>query len=175
MILIGLAVISQVVMAVLESRWNRLAERRHRDVRALLEEWRVRRPPPADGGAGTAPVNPDGSGLDPTAILDVTDPQRRAVLMAEAGMTAMYPYLQRYIRSRLDGADGWAVAELVDVHEPFAHGRTARFIGRYLRMVDPTTRRIHIEGVPNEMQTIAEALNWRAGDVGRSWRPDQHT
>jgi len=33
--------------------------------------------------------------------------------------------------------------------------------GMYLKMQNPTTKEVHIEGVPNSFTTVSEALNWR--------------
>lgn len=40
-----------------------------------------------------------------------------------------------------------------------------------LVMKNPSTNELHVEGVGEECLTIQQAINWRAGDIRKSWRP----
>ncbi|MDD5358249.1 MAG: hypothetical protein PHX80_03830 [Candidatus Nanoarchaeia archaeon] len=41
----------------------------------------------------------------------------------------------------------------------------------YLFMLNPSTDEIHAEGVHPDCKTIQQALNWRAGNIRKSWSP----
>jgi hypothetical protein len=47
---------------------------------------------------------------------------------------------------------------------------------RYLKMKNPSIDTYHLEGVPSEIKTCQEAINWRTyGDINIEWNPSQLT
>jgi hypothetical protein len=46
---------------------------------------------------------------------------------------------------------------------------------KYLKMLNPSIGVWHLEGVPSEIETCQEAINWRAGDININWNPSQLT
>jgi hypothetical protein len=47
---------------------------------------------------------------------------------------------------------------------------------KYLKMKNPSIDAYHMEGVPSDIKTCQEAINWRAfGDVSIQWTPSQLT
>ena len=75
----------------------------------------------------------------------------------------------------LDKREGY---ELLDIPLNFsiANGRRTRgepYHGKYLRMINPSTGAIHVEGVDNACGTVDDAIRWRAGNV--EWNPSELT
>jgi len=60
----------------------------------------------------------------------------------------------------------------IDLSAVFGHGFHDC---RYLKMLNPSIGVWHVEGVAPTCGTVQEALNWRAGDVDRDWRPVELT
>lgn len=46
---------------------------------------------------------------------------------------------------------------------------------RYLKMKNPSIGTFHVEGVERECETVDQAINWRAGDIKKQWKPIQLT
>lgn len=46
---------------------------------------------------------------------------------------------------------------------------------RYLKMINPSIGVFHVEGVSRDCDTIQKALNWRAGDIKKEWKPAKLT
>lgn len=46
---------------------------------------------------------------------------------------------------------------------------------RYLKMKNPSIGIYHVEGVERECATVEQAINWRAGDIKKQWKPIQLT
>jgi hypothetical protein len=42
----------------------------------------------------------------------------------------------------------------------------------YLKMLNPSIGVFHIEGVPADITTVRQAINWRAGDEREEWQPE---
>jgi hypothetical protein len=42
---------------------------------------------------------------------------------------------------------------------------------RYLKMVNPSIKVFHMEGVAPECASVQQALNWRAGNINEDWKP----
>jgi hypothetical protein len=64
--------------------------------------------------------------------------------------------------------DKWGDYELLDLSKHFTDMRL-----RYLKMKNPSTGTWHIEGIPPEIDTCKEALEWRIH--GHEWNPTQIT
>ena len=63
--------------------------------------------------------------------------------------------------------DSCGVYELIDMHTLF----DGLGYAPYLFMINPSTGETHAEGVAPECRTVAQAINWRAGDINRVWEP----
>ncbi len=57
---------------------------------------------------------------------------------------------------------------LMDIDDSF---NNAEIFPTYLKMKNPSSGDIHIEGVPAEIKSCQEALLWRIG--GKKWNPAQ--
>jgi hypothetical protein len=63
--------------------------------------------------------------------------------------------------------DSRGVYQLIDMHSLFDGVPYAP----YLFMTNPSTGETHAEGVAPECHTVTQAINWRAGDIARTWDP----
>lgn len=98
--------------------------------------------------------------LDPKCILEAENVEVRRELIKKLGLDRVFDVLKT---ATLDTTtDGY---ELVDLNI------TDETTGRYLKMVNPSTSAIHLEGVPNECATVSQALAWRDSDEGEYVKP----
>lgn len=101
--------------------------------------------------------------LDPRCILEADNVEVRRELIKKLGLERVYDVLKD---KTIDTSGDY---ELVDLKI------TDRATGRYLKMRNPSIDAVHLEGVPNEVKTVAEALAWRDEDEGAYDQPIQLT
>jgi len=102
------------------------------------------------------------SEVDPMIVLKTNNAAARMEIIRKLGIET--------VADRLGGkiVDRWQGYELVRLNIP-----GMRTVPLYLKMVNPSTCAVHIEGVPSEIMTCREALSWRVGGI--EWDPEQLT
>ena len=101
--------------------------------------------------------------LNPEIILTEKNAEIRREIVRKIGIERI---IQKMECKTLDTWKDYTLLE-------FPHIKGMQTKGVYLKMKNPSTGTIHIEGVSPEIKTVAEALNWRIG--GLSWNPIQLT
>jgi len=95
--------------------------------------------------------------LDPIEILKEPNVEIRAAGLRRAGIGRLLDHAKI-----LDGESEYVLYSL-NLGEDLADCR-------YLRMLNPSTAEVHLEGVAPSCETVEQAINWRAG--GRVWKPE---
>jgi len=100
--------------------------------------------------------------FDPRIILMIENAEVRKEIVRKIGIENLI--------SRLNGQllDRWNGYELIKLNMP-----GMQIVPVYLKMTNPSTGAIHVEGVPPEIATCREALSWRV--EGTDWNPEQLT
>lgn len=102
--------------------------------------------------------------LDGRAVLAESNVEVRRELMRKIGIERMLSHLPHKL---LDAQDHY---------ELLAVDLSAEAKGcRYLKMLNPSIGVWHMEGVANECKTVQHALNWRAGNIDKEWKPIEIT
>lgn len=100
--------------------------------------------------------------LDCELVIREDNVERRRELVRKIGIERIFKELNAKI------LDSWNGYELMELN---IKGMWIRPI--YLKMNNPSSGELHIEGVPPEIKTCKEALSWRVG--GLKWLPEQLT
>ncbi len=97
--------------------------------------------------------------LDPRALGSYKNAEVRMQFIKKLGVARL--------KSHGTQIDARGVYNLIDMHTLFEGVAYAP----YLFMINPSTGETHAEGVAPECRTVQQAINWRAGDIGRAWEP----
>ena len=97
--------------------------------------------------------------LNPKCVIEAENVEVRRELIKKLGLDRVYDTLKD---KTIETKDNY---ELVDLKI------TDTEIGRYLKMTNPSVNHVHLEGVPNECDTISKALAWRDEDEGEYEEP----
>ena len=104
--------------------------------------------------------------LSPETILAETNAEIRVRLIRRTGIKNIIHRLQGYRKLDEDKENKYV---LVGCNLPAPRPVFAV----YLQMVNPSTGETHLEGVPPEIRTVAEAIAWRSGK--KEWHPSELT
>jgi len=102
--------------------------------------------------------------LDPKEILKRENVEERRELIRKVGIERMLSVLKNKV---LDKKGDYSLLSI----ELSDQVKDARF----LKMLNPSIQIWHLEGVSRECNTVAEAINWRAGDIKTAWEPSRLT
>ena len=109
----------------------------------------------------------DGTNLKPEMLTDILNAQQRADFVKKLGLQKI---LDAFPYKEIDTEGNYKLVEIAfdfDTAPRRRNGDTAitrdRTQHRYLIMKNPSTNEHHIEGVPNEIQTVEQAILWRNG------------
>jgi len=100
--------------------------------------------------------------FDPGIMLQTKNAEVRQEIVSKIGIDRLITKLNGQLLNR------WNGYELIKLPIP-----DMQIVPVYLKMTNPSTGTIHIEGVPPYITTCREALAWRAG--GKKWSPKQLT
>lgn len=106
--------------------------------------------------------------LDPKRVLNLRNVDQRREGVRRIGHEKMLSKMDPKVLDRqkdIKGGEYVLYALSVESGEPDF---------RYLKMDNPSIKAVHIEGVPFDIDTVQEALNWRATqNKARAWNPSQ--
>lgn len=100
--------------------------------------------------------------FDADIILQTKNAEVRKEIIQKIGIEKLIGKLNGQLLDR------WHGYELIKLPLP-----DMQIVPVYLKMVNPSTGSVHIEGVPPEITSCKEALSWRVG--GMEWNPEQLT
>lgn len=89
------------------------------------------------------------SGLDPKKILNIRNTEQRAEVIKKFGIDKLFWELKP---KKLHAENGYELYS-VPVYEDMPR--------IYLKMQNPSVDEVHIEAVPPDVRTVAQALQWR--------------
>ena len=89
--------------------------------------------------------------IDSGRILEIMNVDQRAQMMRRKGVEQ---FLGELFHRVLDKRGNYELLQIV-------LGQSVREFGTYLKMLNPSIGIWHMEGVPNEIRTVDDALKWR--------------
>jgi hypothetical protein len=104
------------------------------------------------------------SKIDFNDILKETNVEVRRELLRKVGIEAM---LDKLPHRQMDSVGEYRLLS-IDLSDDLKDCR-------YLKMLNPSIGCFHLEGVSRDCSTVQDALNWRAGDIKKTWQPCELT
>ena len=107
--------------------------------------------------------------LDPAIILKESNVDIRRELLRKIGISRMLIY-----GKEVDSQGNYKLIDMSPIFGKNEWDQNRIEYAPYLLMQSPSNEGAqHLEGVSPECRTVEQAINWRASEVAKNWKPDQ--